>query len=126
LQLRKEARSEKRHKTQTNFKKKEPQLLPTQKHSTTTAALKPSKKNEKKEFRSKEVSSDMRDPEDEEIERLERLLGVKSKGGSKKKAAEKLNKEYEMYEVCYGDEPTILSFTSQNLCRASLETLATF
>lgn len=53
----------------------------------------------RKEIKEEEVPAVIRDPEDEEIERLERLLGVKSKGGSKKKAAEKLNKEYEMYEV---------------------------
>jgi hypothetical protein len=61
----------------------------------------PSKKKEKKnkEIRVEESPNLTQDPEDEEIERLERLLGVKAKGGSKKKAAEKLNKEYEMYEV---------------------------
>ena len=45
------------------------------------------------------ISKIEKDPEDLEIARLEKLLGVTGKGTEKKKAAEKLNKEYEMYEV---------------------------
>ena len=41
---------------------------------------------------------DFEDPEDMEIARLEKLLGIKKDGSSRRKAASKLNKEYSQFE----------------------------
>lgn len=46
------------------------------------------------------IKDDVLDPEDMEIARLEKLLGVKN---DKKKAADKLNKEYELFEGISGN-----------------------
>lgn len=43
------------------------------------------------------------DPEDVEIARLEKLLGVSGKGQSRQKSASKLNREFEMYEGIGGN-----------------------
>ena len=47
--------------------------------------------------RNKTLASQPADPEDLEIERLERLLGGSK--GKRKRLASKLNKEFELYEV---------------------------
>eukprot|EP01038_Epipyxis_sp_PR26KG_P011747 gene11747-15719_t len=63
------------------------------------------KKQQKSNVLNKKILKDdlsITDPEDMEIQRLEKLLGIKGKE-SKRKAAAKLNKEYELFEGLDGD-----------------------
>lgn len=86
-------------KLETSSQSTEVQSIPTKGTSNISQSSSTTNEKKKRKILNPVISNTpINDPEDEEIARLEKLLGITGKG-SKKKAAEKLNKEYEMYEV---------------------------